>query len=701
MIYQFFYDLLHILPLSLVTVLSFNFAFNKIVQIVIAVICSLFTLFLYYQKPRIRWLIIGPLAILKTSLYLFNVYVRYITLIVEILFICVISVLIEKTIQRQKIIRSLTLILPVTYLCIMLFNRYKVDKTAVLMAFFYILIIMIETVQVHWKKEGDTSIDKHVIYLAPFLALTIFLMYGIKVPDKPFDWTFVKDSIHQLQIRLESISENFGLINGQKRDVFYTGFSDISKIGGSLDIDSYKALTIFSDVYSDEMFDLDGMTFDHFEDFEWTKTDDSELDYKTLDLIETTAAITAYDEENLTDHLRNAYLDIQCTGIMTRHVFTPIKSLAHPDGITAIQKGGDTLFDDSNNENYKIRFYKLNLNEEELSKLIKEKRKLSDEELEAAARKISKQIEYSKDEFIQYRKQIKEIYGQRAEISQRLKDYLVELTKDANNDYEKLLCIEKLLSSMKYDLKPGELPDNIKTEADYLDYLIFESQKGYCVHYATAFVLLARAEGLPARYVQGYRFPMKIGRAEVRSQNAHAWPEVYFEDFGWIEFEPTPGMAHREAQETETQNHPETVKPEEVTKPENNEEKQTKLYIPILLTIGFVVVFVLIDRHIRKVKIDRMSNKDKIAILFKRIMRLLRMMGSGINESETLSEFSSRIKDKNKENISECLMIYEETIYGNREVSDNDVELFRLCNDRLRREYLSYLIDKLTRKRRR
>ena len=154
MIYQFFYDLLHILPFSLVTVLSFNFAFNKIVQIVIAVICSLFTLFLYYQKPRIRWLIIGPLAILKISLYLFNVYVRYITLIVEILFICVISVLIEKTIQRQKIIRSLTLILPVTYLCIMLFNRYKVDKTAVLMTFFYILIIMIETVQVHWKKKA-------------------------------------------------------------------------------------------------------------------------------------------------------------------------------------------------------------------------------------------------------------------------------------------------------------------------------------------------------------------------------------------------------------------------------------------------------------------------------------------------------------------------------------------------------------------
>ena len=54
--------------------------------------------------------------------------------------------------------------------------------------------------------------------------------------------------------------------------------------------------------------------------------------------------------------------------------------------------------------------------------------------------------------------------------------------------------------------------------------------------------VLARAIGLPARYVEGYAAdPDADGVARVTQQDAHAWTEVYFPGFGWLPFDPTPG----------------------------------------------------------------------------------------------------------------------------------------------------------------
>lgn len=65
---------------------------------------------------------------------------------------------------------------------------------------------------------------------------------------------------------------------------------------------------------------------------------------------------------------------------------------------------------------------------------------------------------------------------------------------------------------------------------------------GYCQQFATAMVLLARASGIPARMAVGF-LPGTADGAErvVRASDAHAWPELYFEGYGWVRYEPTPG----------------------------------------------------------------------------------------------------------------------------------------------------------------
>jgi hypothetical protein len=78
--------------------------------------------------------------------------------------------------------------------------------------------------------------------------------------------------------------------------------------------------------------------------------------------------------------------------------------------------------------------------------------------------------------------------------------------------------------------------------ADVVDYVLFETQQGYCEYYASAFVVMMRSIGIPTRMVTGF-FPTgrdaEAGGFLYREQNAHAWPEVYFPDEGWVQFEPT------------------------------------------------------------------------------------------------------------------------------------------------------------------
>lgn len=71
-----------------------------------------------------------------------------------------------------------------------------------------------------------------------------------------------------------------------------------------------------------------------------------------------------------------------------------------------------------------------------------------------------------------------------------------------------------------------------------------EVRSGYCVHYASAMAVLARALDIPARVTVGFQpgEPSGTGGAyRVTSSDLHAWPELYFEGIGWLRFEPTPG----------------------------------------------------------------------------------------------------------------------------------------------------------------
>jgi transglutaminase-like putative cysteine protease len=81
-----------------------------------------------------------------------------------------------------------------------------------------------------------------------------------------------------------------------------------------------------------------------------------------------------------------------------------------------------------------------------------------------------------------------------------------------------------------------------KLAADSVDGFLFDTRRGFCGHYASAFAALMRAAGIPARVVTGYQggtFNRFADYWIVRQSDAHAWNEVWIEGSGWLRVDPT------------------------------------------------------------------------------------------------------------------------------------------------------------------
>ncbi|MDR2637188.1 MAG: DUF3488 and transglutaminase-like domain-containing protein [Zoogloeaceae bacterium] len=81
---------------------------------------------------------------------------------------------------------------------------------------------------------------------------------------------------------------------------------------------------------------------------------------------------------------------------------------------------------------------------------------------------------------------------------------------------------------------------------DAIDDFLFTTRRGFCEHYAAAYVVLMRAAGIPARVVTGYQggeFNPVDGFLTVRQSDAHAWAEIWLEGQGWRRVDPTAAVA--------------------------------------------------------------------------------------------------------------------------------------------------------------
>ena len=122
---------------------------------------------------------------------------------------------------------------------------------------------------------------------------------------------------------------------------------------------------------------------------------------------------------------------------------------------------------------------------------------------------------------------------------ERIRLFAESLTSGLDRYGDKVRKIHNTLKygEYRYSLKPGIAPDG-----DQLAWFLFQSKKGYCSYYAFAMALMLRSLGIPARVAAGFFIDPSANTFDyypVRSDMAHAWVEVPFPGYGWIEFDPT------------------------------------------------------------------------------------------------------------------------------------------------------------------
>jgi transglutaminase-like putative cysteine protease/xanthosine utilization system XapX-like protein len=128
-------------------------------------------------------------------------------------------------------------------------------------------------------------------------------------------------------------------------------------------------------------------------------------------------------------------------------------------------------------------------------------------------------------------------------LSPRVKALAHSLLDNIPNAYDKAETLESFLRSPPYSYSPQVKPT--PPGKDPIEYFLFDLKQDFCEYFASAMVVMLREAGVPARLVEGFTtgtYDSPSNAYVVREQDAHAWVEAYFPQYGWIEFEPTPSQ---------------------------------------------------------------------------------------------------------------------------------------------------------------
>jgi transglutaminase-like putative cysteine protease len=233
-------------------------------------------------------------------------------------------------------------------------------------------------------------------------------------------------------------------------------------------------------------------------------------------------------------------------------------------------------------------------------------------------------------------------------LPQRVRDLAARITAEAETPYDKALRIQNYLrETYRYQLDVPRPPAG----SDVVDYFLFDAPGGFCSYYASAMAVMLRVEGVPARIVTGFatgEYDQTRNAYRVPARAAHAWVEVYFPHYGWIEFEPTATLSTFTYKDDASV----TSSPETPKIAPNYLPIEWRILIGTAGTIGFVVIlWALIMRYRRQPHDPRWREPDRQShALYWQMRRQLARAGlvarPNITPDEFLSMHASRLSDR-------------------------------------------------------
>jgi transglutaminase-like putative cysteine protease len=304
-----------------------------------------------------------------------------------------------------------------------------------------------------------------------------------------------------------------------------------------------------------------------------------------------------------------------------------------------------------------------------------------------------------------YKAEMREYLQLPDEMSPKIKALTEEVTDGYSNSYEKIKGIETYLrKTYPYALYVRDVPEH----KDFVEFFLYEEKKGYCTYFASAMAVMGRTIGVPTRYVEGFILPdvkNEDGYFEVTADRAHAWVEAYFDELGWIAFEPTPAYRvqsdeiHIESHQgvnTNTISSPQRQNPDYLAFKNRLEEEFSRLSVNgdyngekplhpmeipnvvLKMMMGIINIFILailLRISYCKIKMYRLylmkQNPRAVGYYYESIEALSKHLESNEEEGLTPRERLKRVEKYFSGNLNrdEIAQIFEKGLYSGKDLS--------------------------------
>ncbi len=438
------------------------------------------------------------------------------------------------------------------------------ELTSRLLCIFLVILTMSAAERTFFAQRSSA----YPIHLFLFLALSCLF---VPMASKPIDWTPVERAGERIVSGLERAADNIAYYFASNfGNGYMAGYSSFGRTGEKLDLSKRNQLLIetrqlpyhtFTDEETGTLINLrktlylsggqgaDEVQFagflgflyqngvDRGKAFAFSDTELVTLEYRYLDTRDEIVPSTAFLVTHWGDkvhggqsgavHHKGYRLDAQYLDIDygSAELIELYRAASSAQGYEGAAPSAPDYYEASS---YARELWNLDLSEV-----------LSEDEYDSALKELTKRDADVRDEYM-------DASGSDA----RLSDLAEEVTRGCTNDYDKCRRIEEYLRQFAYtrDAVGGYNASSDMSSAegmaDIAERFLFDTGKGYCVHFTSAMVMMLRLSGIPARAVTGYRyaFPFEVAdEYPVSSSCAHTWPEAYIPGAGWIPFEPTSG----------------------------------------------------------------------------------------------------------------------------------------------------------------
>ncbi len=577
------------------------------------------------------------------------------------------------------------------------FGSVQLPRSAIVLAAPLPVFVLMEAI--HFKSPERTR------NMLPMLCVSILfslILSVVPISREPYPYKWMRRAWNGIEELWEKIETQL-YYRTEKGTAFTMDFNGAPKSASTKAKEKdEQQLKVWLDFGEPCVIYLPGTTMDHFDGKSWSdRLEDKETDglfnwqYDTAEHI---YALWRRDHAAGTvseDVFRQRRTDLTYRKMDTKTLFTTpgmLRIRVDDDRYPYHEHAGNVQFDYQQKKDCYYILYFLEENTEQLEEVIRQAEGYT---YDAAKAQSWGQVSGDYQEIFMLRMvqtvQIEQALAKRMEVirtrylqlpedlSPAVIALAEEITADCTTEYDTVRAIEAYLHE-NYEYKRNPAPPT--RSEDLLEHLI-DTQEGYCTWFATAACMMLRSQGIPTRYVQGYRTALKgQTRALLDEDDQHAWCEAYISGYGWITVEASPGFAASraawEVQQREKEREEEAVEEvqeeQETVEEESSEGHGTLLLILAGLVVLVIAAFVFLSIRLRRRRYERLTCSERSMEDLRQILRLLAKRFYIRYPYETLRTFFQKVPWEDMEidieTVRTALKAFEDAAFSGEDLDE-------------------------------